>query len=96
MQFIGNQLATGQIHTYTVFFFNVHNFKYVNKIFPYEEGDVILRNYAGMVDKMLLDDEIVARLGGDNFVALVKNERSEIILSKLQNLRLYHRTEIKV
>ena len=44
---------------------------------------------------MLLDDEIVARLGGDNFVALVKNERSEIILSKLQNLRLYHRTEIK-
>ncbi len=95
MQFIGKQLATGQIHTYTVFFFNVHNFKYVNKIFPYEEGDVILRNYAGMVDKMLLDDEIVARLGGDNFVALVKNERSEIILSKLQNLRLYHRTEIK-
>ena len=50
MQFIGKQLATGQIHTYTVFFFNVHNFKYVNKIFPYEEGDVILRNYAGMVD----------------------------------------------
>ena len=48
----------------------------MNKIFPYEEGDVILRNYAGMVDKMLLDDEIVARLGGDNFVALVKNERS--------------------
>ena len=43
----------------------------------------------------MLDDEIVARLGGDNFVALVKNERSEIILSKLQNLRLYHRTEIK-
>ncbi len=95
MQFVGKQLATGRIHTYTVFFFNVHNFKYVNKIFPYEEGDVILRNYAGMVDKMLLDDEIVARLGGDNFVALVKNERSEIILSKLQNLRLYHRTEIK-
>ena len=95
MQFIGKQLATGQIHTYTVFFFNVHNFKYVNKIFPYEEGDVILRNYAGMVDKMLLDDEIVARLGGDNFIALVKNERSGIFLSKIQNLRLYHRTEIK-
>ncbi len=95
MQFIGKQLATGQIQTYTVFFFNVHNFKYVNKIFPYEEGDVVLRNYAGMVDKLLLEDEIVARLGGDNFVALVKNERSEIILSKLQNLRLYHRTEVK-
>ncbi len=95
MQFIGKQLATRQIQTYTVFFFNVHNFKYVNKIFPYEEGDVVLRNYAGIVDKLLLEDEIVARLGGDNFVALVKNERSEIILAKLQNLRLYHRTEIK-
>ncbi len=95
MQFIGKQLATGQIQTYIVFFFNVHNFKYVNKIFPYEEGDVVLRNYAGIVDNLLLEDEIVARLGGDNFVALVKNERSEIILAKLQNLRLYYRTEIK-
>ena len=55
LQFIGKQLATGRIHTYTVFFFNVHNFKYVNKIFPYKEGDVILRNYAGMVDKTIAE-----------------------------------------
>lgn len=95
MQFIGKQLAQGQIQNYTALFFNVHNFKYVNKIFPYSEGDVILRNYAGMIDKLILDDEIVARLGGDNFVALVKNNRQGIILTKLQNIRLYHKTEQK-
>lgn len=95
MQFVGEKLAKREIQDYTVLFFNVHNFKYVNKIFPYSEGDIILRNYAGMVDKLVLEDEIVARLGGDNFVMLIKNNRQETLLSKLQNIRLHHQTEIK-
>ncbi len=95
MQFIGKLVATGEIRYYTGIFSNIHNFQYVNRIFPYSEGDIVLRNYAGLLDRLLMEDEIVARLGGDNFVLLVKNNRQETILSKLQHIRLTHRTEVK-
>ena len=75
MHFVGGVIATGRIEDYNIIFFNVHNFKYVNKVFPYEQGDIILRNYAQHVKSMMEDDEVVARLGGDNFVLVFHKER---------------------
>lgn len=33
MHFAGGLIASGQIANYNIIFFNVHNFKYVNKVF---------------------------------------------------------------
>ncbi len=95
MQMIGMKLAASTLQEYHGLFFNIHNFKYVNKIFPYEEGDVVLRKYAQTIQGMLKDGEIVARLGGDNFVALVENERIEMMADQIQELKLYHATQYK-
>lgn len=69
---------------------NIHNFKYVNKVFSYEEGDVILKNYACTIKNMLYENEIVARLGGDNFVLLVNRDRYEYMVENIQNIHIYH------
>ena len=95
MKYAGKLLAMGQIGNYSVLFFNIHNFKYVNKVFPYVEGDVILKNYAVKVQKMLTEDEILARLGGDNFVALVRNEHLDGMIYALQDVRISHKTKEK-
>ena len=62
MHFAGGLIASGQIANYNIIFFNVHNFKYVNKVFSYEQGDIILRNYAQHIKNIMGNDEIVARL----------------------------------
>lgn len=83
-------VGAGQISRYNILFFNIHNFKYVNKVFPYQEGDIVLKNYACKVKSYLCEDEIVARLGGDNFVALIRNDRVNEMIDRLQNLKIFH------
>lgn len=95
MHFVGGVIATGRIEDYNIIFFNVHNFKYVNKVFPYEQGDIILRNYAQHVKSMMEDDEVVARLGGDNFILVFHKERREKLIEQLQNIRIYHQWQAK-
>lgn len=93
MQYAGRLFAMGNLSDYTIVFFNVHNFKYVNKVFSYAEGDVILRKYAQLIQSYLTDKEVLARLGGDNFLALVKAEHAEEFLKKIQDVRLHFRNE---
>ena len=71
-------------------FINIHNFKYVNKVFDYSQGDVILRNYAQMVKSYLDSDEEIARLGGDNFVVICRNENASDFISKIKDVHMSH------
>lgn len=62
---------------YTAFFMNIKNFRYYNQRFGSRNGDAILRRFSQRVNDYMLPDEKFARLGGDNFVAIVKSERRE-------------------
>ncbi len=95
MQFVISLMQRQMLNNYHVLFFNIHNFKYVNKVFPYAEGDVILRKYATYVKEQIQGDGLVARLGGDNFVALVRNEHVEEYIHMLQNVKIAHATPEK-
>lgn len=94
MRFVVSLMRQQRLAQYHVFFFNIHNFKYVNKVFPYAEGDVVLRKYAAYVAAQT-QDGMVARLGGDNFVALVRNEHVEDYIHMLQNVKIPHATQEK-
>lgn len=91
----GSLLEQGIIGNYCVVFFNIHNFKYVNKVFSYAEGDQILKKYVGQVKKMMDSGEIMARLGGDNFVALVKKEGIHRFVQELQEMTVVYENTMK-
>ena len=93
MQYAGRLLAEGGLQDYHIVFYNVHNFKYVNKVFSYAEGDMILHKYAMLVQSYLHETEMLARLGGDNFLVLIKAEHTEEFLTKIQNIRLPYKNE---
>ena len=82
--FAGMLMARGILERYCVVFFNIHNFKYVNKVFSYAEGDLILRQYTSQIQALLQEEENLARLGGDNFVALVRTENTDAFIRELQ------------
>lgn len=90
MRLAGMYIAMHKLQGYVVIFFNIHNFKYVNKVFTYEEGDKILRKYATVVNGRLGEGEILARLGGDNFVALVRRDNANSVLNYIKELKLSH------
>lgn len=90
MYYAVNLINNGRIGDYTGIFFNIHNFKYVNKVFDYSQGDVIPRNYAHMVKSYLDSDEEIARLGGDNFVVICRNENASDFISKIKDVHMSH------
>lgn len=80
--------ATRNIDQYTCVFINLKNFRYVNLNFGSEIGDELLRKIAHRLSHMLKEDEYVARPGGDNFVALIQNERVEEFLTSIFSIRI--------
>ncbi len=82
--------------TYTLFF-NIRDFKYVNRIFSYKDGDIILSKYVKEVEKLIHKDEleVIARMGGDNFVALVHKEHIDEFIEKLDHIVVEHEADGK-
>ena len=76
-------------------FFNIHNFKYVNKVFSYAEGDKILCKYTEQIMDSLAEDEKLVRLGGDNYVALIKGEHVEDFLTEIREMRVDYANSVK-
>lgn len=83
------------IDDFYINFFNIHNFKYVNKVFSYAEGDIVLLKYTKSVIALLEPNEILARMGGDNFVAIVHKKNEKRFVDYIQNLSLTHKNETK-
>ncbi|WP_082546785.1 bifunctional diguanylate cyclase/phosphodiesterase [Rhizobium sp. Root483D2] len=53
--------------------FDLDRFKDVNDVHGHAAGDAVLRTISGRMAKVLGDGEYVARIGGDEFVALTSN-----------------------
>lgn len=75
MRYGGMLAARGLLVNYAAAFINIKNFKYVNQLFGSRQGDALLKKFAQAMDKFIKDDGKFARLGGDNFVLLIKKGR---------------------
>lgn len=69
--------AKHKLHLYKGIFLNLKNYKYINQSKSSTIGDMGIIQYAQAANKFLNDEEIIARLGGDNFFALVKKEKAD-------------------
>ena len=79
---------------YDAYFLNTKNFKYVNKIVKYQQGDIVMMKYASKLMDFIDGDEIVARLGGDNYVALIRRARSEDFQKYISGIEIVIDTEM--
>lgn len=93
MRFGGMLQAKGIIADYNGTFMNIKNFKYINQRVGNRMGDYILKEYCFKLRKMLGKDEIVARLGGDNFVVLFKKAREKEFLEFMSGMTIHLESE---
>ena len=74
MRFASEKYVQGILDRYIGVYFNIHNFKYVNNVLSHVKADGVMALYVNTLKKAVEREEIVARLGGDNFVALILEE----------------------
>lgn len=84
-------IGKGELHCYNAFYFNLARFSLVNKRFGTKETDTIIYRYAQVAKAFLQEGECLGRLGGDNFVALIKKERTYEFLEFISKTETYGR-----
>lgn len=60
----------------TVIFLDLDNFKSVNDTFGHAVGDILLSETAFRISSVLEDNDIVARMGGDEFALVIRSKQS--------------------
>lgn len=71
-----------QDRKYAYVTFDVDNFKYINEVFGYEYGNRILIHIAMVLKTFVKENELYARISGDNFAMLLVDEGTKEELSK--------------
>ena len=73
---VTNLMSEGQLAKFDAFYFNLKSFGLVNRRFGKNETDQIMIRYAEKVSDFAKEDEFVGRLGGDNFITLIRKEKT--------------------
>ncbi len=79
----------GTLTLYNGYYFNLKGFGLVNRRFGKDETDRIIIRYARILEDFISGEECVGRLGGDNFVALIRRSRTNEFLNLIRGAETY-------
>ena len=65
---------------------SIKDFKFINQEYGSVVGDVVLKGYATTLSSFLRHGEIIARNGGDNFIALVEKDHVDDVLRRINKV----------
>jgi diguanylate cyclase (GGDEF)-like protein len=60
-------------HPFYLLYLDIDNFKFINETYGHSEGDDLLITIAERLQKLLKKEDIVYRIGGDEFAIILKN-----------------------
>ncbi len=107
MQIIMDTLGKYPAKKHALFMFDVDNFKIINDTKGHQAGDEFLIKIAGIIKKSFRQNDVVGRIGGDEFLALmcdvsdiaIIKKKAEDILVKVYDLCKkceYTRTSVSI
>lgn len=73
----------------TLLFFDLDGFKQVNDRFGHAEGDIVLTTFAELLRNAFRDSDVIGRIGGDEFVAVLTDSdpaESQAAIRRLREL----------
>lgn len=79
-----NKLREERNFKYTVICFDLNNLKTVNDTYGHAKGDVLIRSAAEVIAETFEDYGVVARMGGDEFVAVIGTADEEKLVSLMK------------
>lgn len=89
LTYVDSLIEKKELSKYNAYYFNLSRFSLVNRRFGSSETDKIIVRYTEAIQDFLIPGELLGRLGGDNFTALVLKERTEEFLQILSGVITY-------
>ena len=87
---VGKKFQARVIDQYDAYYFNLTGFGLINKQFGQKQGDEIMKRYASILRNSIARDEVLGHLGGDNFVALIRQgDNSAAFRRLIRNVDTY-------
>ncbi len=78
MHMLHDRLATAQIDAVAVLFVDLDQFKVINDSLGHEVGDQLIQEVSRRLRSALRDDDVLARFGGDEFIAVLDGEPVDV------------------
>lgn len=81
------QLSTRQATPVSLLYLDLNDFQRINEVHGRQAGDDVLIALADLIKEVCRDSDVVARLGGDDFVVLLINatrEQVEIVVHRIE------------
>ncbi|MTI69090.1 MAG: sensor domain-containing diguanylate cyclase [Firmicutes bacterium] len=67
--------------------FDMNDLKIINDTYGHDIGDKIIKEFANTVKEKIGEENIFARIGGDEFTALIYNKNKEEVLNIINNIK---------
>lgn len=83
-QLFDDAVMTGE--SFILFYADLNKFKSINDSFGHKEGDEAIKETAFLIKNSFGKDDIVARMSGDEFVAIAVNKESEEEAEKIMDV----------
>lgn len=81
---VEKRIASRDICDYDAFYLDIKNMTRVNQMYGNDVGNQIIRDFGWYLQEHVKKDEVVGRLGGNYFVALVRKKHTEAFLNMIE------------
>ena len=81
--FLRDFLKTFDPNQYSILMLDIDHFKKINDTYGHKAGDFILREFANTIKKILREDDIFVRYGGEEFIIFIKRPASDKAVVKI-------------
>ncbi|MGZ8438816.1 MAG: GGDEF domain-containing protein [Candidatus Limnocylindrales bacterium] len=67
---------------------DLDHFGQVNKDYPHQAGDAVLRAFSGLLKQRFRERDLVVRYGGEEFVAVLEGVTSDLAIGIAEGIRV--------
>ncbi len=90
LRYIGELITKGQLTGYAAVYFNLRRFSAVNMQIGRKYGTIVMRRYINSIKKMLNSEELICRIGGDNFALLINKEKVDKLIKAMEGMAIIY------
>lgn len=83
-----NKIREAESSAYTIICFDLNNLKTVNDTLGHAKGDILIKSAADVIAETFEEHGIVARMGGDEFIAVIDTAIHEEIAKLMEQFRI--------
>jgi diguanylate cyclase (GGDEF)-like protein len=72
---------------YALIFIDIDNFKEINDAHGHDCGDVVLKTFSTILKKMMREEDVICRYGGEEFVTLINYTKEDEVFKYIKRVK---------